>query len=264
MALKDKVDAVEAKLGAGVGKLLSGEPADLEALNTGLLQVGVSVFGKSGKKKRLQRSYVYRQQEARSVWEKKLNQARKRKREHDVEVAKAKLKEADKKWVASRRAAQREQRVDFIGKVTSGKFSDFYSVFQRVRTSKPPRTPTTHLDPEKIVQFFTSLYANPVSAATTAESVPLYVRAEEEKEGKDSGSAKKEGRDEEGDGVSAPTLSEQSVEPKGGDATLVSTPEVVKAFKQMKASCSGKDGVPPDLLIHLSEDVAPVLASLFT
>ena len=159
------------------------------------------------------------------------------------------MKKADKKWVASRRAAQREQWNDFIRKVTGGKLSDFYSMFQRVRMSKPPRTPTTHLDPEKTVQFFTSLYANPESAATIAESVPVYVGKEEE-------------RAEEEEVVVA--AEDHEAGEQETDATLVSAQEVKRACKQMKASCSGKDGVPPEMLIHLSDDIGHTLANLFT
>ncbi len=156
LALKAEVDVVEAKLSAGVDKVIGGQPSDLAALNTGLLEVGVSVFGKSGNRRRLQRSYMYKskvrqQQQARCVWEKKLHRARKRNRKEDIVEALAELKKADKKWVASRRAAQREQWNDFIRKVTGGKLSDFYSMFQRVRMSKPPREDTLKfaVDPAK-------------------------------------------------------------------------------------------------------------------
>ena len=48
------------------------------------------------------------------------------------------------------------------------------------------------------------------------------------------------------------------------DATWVSEGEVLRACKQMKASCSGSDGVPPELLTHLSKDIAHILANTFT
>jgi len=264
MALKAKVDAVEARIEVGVNNLLGDGPEDLEALNRGLLEVGVSVFGKSGKQRRLQRSYMYKsqvrkQQEVRSVWEKKLHRARKRNRQHDIEVAQAELKKADKRWAASRRAAQNEQWDDFIRKVTSGKLSEFYSVFQRVRMSKPPKTPTTHLDPQKTLDFFKSLYANPNSAASIAASIPTYVRKEEEKEEKEE---KYQGANP-GDGQSVDAQREDPGEPES-DATWVSQGEVMRACKQMKASCSGSDGVPPELLTHLSKDIASILASTFT
>jgi len=58
------------------GKLEEEEPKDLDTFNRGLLAVGVSVFGKSRTKGRLQRSYMYKssvrkQQQARWACEKK-------------------------------------------------------------------------------------------------------------------------------------------------------------------------------------------------
>lgn len=96
--------------------------------------------------------------------------------------------------------------------------------------SKPPRTPTTHLDPIKTVQFFSSLYASPESAAEIIKLLPVYEAEMGEED----------------------------------DMTLVSVKEVKRACKQLKASCSGKDGVPPELLVHLSSDISNILATLFT
>jgi len=278
LALKAKVDAVEAVIETEVARLLAEKPADLEALNTGLLEVGVSVFGKPKQKRRLQRSYMYKEkvrkeQKARSVWEKKLHRACQRNREQDIALASEELKKADKRWEASRRAAQREQWNDFVRIVLDGKMGAFYRMFQRVRMSKPPRTPSTHLDPDKTVGFYSSLYANPESAKIIAGSIPEYVGHEEEEKEKEKGkeeevvgerggvqaTEKKEGGDD------APSAPEDAVPcARNPDPTLVSDREVRRACRQMKASCSGKDGVPPELLIHLSDDIATVLACMFT
>jgi hypothetical protein len=234
-ALQAMVDEVEDQLKEGIDQLEEKKPTDLDAFNRGLLEVGVSVFGKSRTKGRLQRSYMYKskvrkQQQARGVWEKRLDRARKRNRIDDIALAKEELKKADKNWIATRRNAQREQWDDFITKVTNGKLSDFYSMFQRVRMKKPPRTPTTHLDPTKTANFFSSLYASHESAKAVIDSLPVYV---EEEAGED-------------------------------DATRVSVKEVKRACKQLKASCSGADGVPPELLSHLCPSIQEVLADMFT
>ena len=131
--------------------------------------------------------------------------------------------------------------------------------------SKPPRTPTTHLDPEKTWQFFRSLYANPESAAVIAATVPKYVRKEDDgdDDDDDDGEEGEEGRADEGGEQSVEAEGEDPGEPEI-DATWVSTKEIMRACKQMKASCSGSDGVPPELLTHLSKDIAHILASTFT
>jgi hypothetical protein len=123
--------------------------------------------------------------------------------------------------------------------------------------SKPPRTPTTHLDPEKTLKFFSSLYANPESAKIIAESVPEYVGTEgeeqedmeeEEEEGMPKGGEEGDATEKEEsiEGVPPPALEEATPDAPSTDATLVSGHEVRRACGQMKASCSGKDGVPPD------------------
>jgi hypothetical protein len=117
-----------------------------------------------------------------------------------------------------------------MSKITKGDLSMFYAMFQRMRMSKPPRTPTTHLDPAKTVEFFRFLYACPETAATIIQTVPEYNGEEEGEE----------------------------------EATSVSVKEMMQAGAQMKASAGGPDGVPPELLIHCLRYLNEELAELFT
>jgi hypothetical protein len=235
-AFQERVLAREAQIKEGVVKLIEEHHEDLEAFNRGLLGVGIAAFGRSSAKRRIQRPYMYksrvrRKQQARREIEKQLHRAHLRHRQQDIETATAALVKAEREWEASRRAAQREQWDDFIAKVTRGDLSPFYAMFQRMRMSKPPRTPTTHLDPVKTVDFFSSLYADPEAAAAIIASLPAYDEEEEEEE---------------------------------EAATRVTLEEIKDACEQTRVSCSGDDGVPPELIKHCLRNIKGELARLFT
>ena len=202
------------------------EDIDLGVLNSRLLDIAVDSFGSSKPRPRIQKAFMY---------DKKVREAAKQRRisrktynkaaDGNKEQAKVELDLANKRWEKVRRSAQRQQEEDLARAIERGDVSIFWSLFRKSRTARPADSCNSKLSPDDAVQFYRTLFSDPETARLIRETIPS---------------------------------GEQS------KVVQVSDDEVITALNQTRDCASGPDGVHPILLRHCKDQLAPILARLYT
>ena len=202
------------------------EDIDLHKLNSMLLDVALDSYGSSKSRPRIQKAFMY-DRKVREVASKRKQSRKKYNRvagKKKIE-AKEELVEANRRWEKTRRTAQRQQEDDLARAIVRGDVSIFWALFRKTRTARPADSCNAKLSPDDAAQFYRSLFSDPETAKLIRETIPS---------------------------------GEQS------ESVIVSEEEVREALRQTKDCASGPDGVHPILLRHCAEQLAPILARLYT